>query len=338
VEVEFRAEINFDSFGRLTGIAFDEFLPIVEHAVPVSFGQTEFRVAIAMDPTKHRGWVSDVDLNDLGRHHGLTCSGMYILIWADLGVETAEAVTAGRTNEDTRTLGDRLLETIEGVHDVLIDLVRNERQQVQIEPRHSSEASLQQRLMVYNTRWRCPEGWKLFCAESNVVSITVELSSGISPEDWQRLRDGLQCGKFAVRPHRRLLANAFAHHEKHDLRAAMIEGVAAWEMVMSDEAVRRLIELRVGCDERDWKNLIEKAGLRASTRLFITLAQQLPELTARREEILEAIDLRNNIIHNGQQRIDRSRAKELLEALRTGCFSCEDAATRSSPAETSSQS
>lgn len=324
MEFVFRAELKFED---VPGIAFDRFLPIADQQPPVNLGQTGFRVAVGMDLKEHRGWVTDVDPHDFGRHCGLRCHGIFILIWADLAPEVAEAVTAGRTDAETRQLGERLLGAIEAVHDALVDLVRNEQQQIQLEPRRTVSPSLQQRLMAYDTRWQVPEGWKIFCAERDILSFESELTRGINPEDWDRLKSALQRGKFRVRPHRVLLANAFAHLEKHDFRAAIIEGVAAWEMIMNGEAVRRLAELHVSYEESDWRNLIEKAGLRASTRLFIALARDLHELTKRRDEVIEAIDLRNNVVHNGQQRIDGARTKQLLRSIRAAAFACEDKTT-----------
>lgn len=319
---QFRAEIRFDRGDELNGISFDRFLPSAGE--PTELGQTSIKVALAVDPKRHRGWVSDIDFSKIDKHHGINCIGLFILLFVDLDEKTAALVLSGQTNEDSRVLGQRLLEAIEIVHDAVVDLVRNEQHQAQIPSRHDSDQPLQQQLMHYDLRWLCPEGWKLFAAEPNHARIVVEIRKGVTPEDWTRLLESLLRGKFRVKPHSRLLANALAHFRRNDLRAAVIEAVAAWEMVMNAEAPRRLAEVQVNYTEADWKNLIEKAGLRASTRLFINLATHLPKLGEHGERVMAMIEMRNTVIHQGQQRPDAARVMELLRSIRAACFACEE--------------
>jgi len=323
MEFQFRAEVRFDSDNDLTAISFSRFLPL-DSGMPVPLGQTEFRVAVVVDPKRHRGWVSDIDLSQVEKHHGIRCRGAYIHLRADLDTDTAQALMTDTVNEKTRSFGERLLSAIELVHDILVDFARNENQQALIPPRRVRNDSIQQRLLAYDARWRVPEGWKLVDAASNVMVIQATLSKSIEPEDWRLFQEALTRGKMRVQPHRRLLANAFSHHEKNDLRAAVVECVAAWEMVMNDQVPRRLAEVEVAYDERDWKTLIEKAGLRASTKLFLALARRMTDITKHGDMIVEAIELRNTVMHNGRHRIDGSRVKELLFAMRAVCVACED--------------
>jgi len=326
---QFRAEIRFDHEDKINGISFDRFLPSAGE--PVELGETGFKVALAVDLKQHRGWVSDIDFSKIDKHHGVRCTGLFVFLSADLDERTAALIQSGETNDDSRALGQRLLDAIKTVHDAVVDLVRNEQQQAQIPSRHDTDAPLQQQLLHYDLRWRCPEGWKLFDAETNHARIVGEIRKGVMPEDWERMLGSLPRGRFRVKPHRRLLANALAHYQRNDLRAAVIEGVAAWEMVMNAEAPRRLAEVRLDYSENDWKNLIEKAGLRASTRLFINLARHLPKLGELGDRVLALIDMRNTVIHQGQQRPDASRVMELLRAVRAACIVCEETPEFASP-------
>jgi hypothetical protein len=324
MEFEFRANIKFDPSNQFTGLVFDKFLPLVGSKPPVQLGQTKFKCALVVDPKEHRGWVSDIDFSEINRHHGVLCRGIFVFLSCNLEAGLADALVNLCRDERTREFGVEILKAVQIVHDMLIDLARNELQFAEIPLRQSTNNGLQQDLYMYNIRWKCDEGWRLLTVSSEPILIEANIRRGICPEDWQRLDDALQKGKFRVRPHRRLIANAFAHYEKNDLRAAIIEAVAAWEMVLNDEATRRLAEAQVCYDPQEWKNLIEKAGLRASTKLFMTLVHSIPILAQYRGTITEAIELRNTVVHNGQQRIDQLRVLEFLNALRTVCFACED--------------
>jgi hypothetical protein len=326
---QFRAEIRFDEDNKLNGISFDRFLPSAKE--PRELGTTGIKVALAVDPKEHRGWVSDIDFTKIDKHHGVTGTGLFIFLWVDLDEVTAKAVQSEQQTEATRALGQKLLEATHVVHDAVVDLARNEQHQAQIPSRPYSDQPLQQQLLQYSLRRRIPEGWKIFSVEENRAVIVAQMRKGVTPEDWERLLESFSRGRFRVKPHRRLLANALAHFQQHDLRAAVIEAVAAWEIVMNAEAPRRLAEVKVNYAETDWKNLIEKAGLRASTRLFINLATHLPKLSEHGDDVLAMIEMRNTVIHQGQQRPDASRVMQLLRSVRAACLACEEPSAATSP-------
>lgn len=325
--IHLRSEVRFDDGGKLRGIVFDRFLPLVGQARSVPLGGTEFEVTVVVDAERHRSWLRDIPLDDLSRRLGIGAAGVFILLSTTIPTDLMEVLKTSETNDDTRAFGVRVLAAIEQVHDSLVDFVRNQHQQVHVEPRRIREGQIQQRLMAYDTRFRQEDGWHLLMTERDPVVLQLEATDGIGPEEWRVFTDALGQGRFRVHAHRRLVANAFAHFRRHDHRAAIVEAIAAWEMVMNNEAPRRLAEARVEYDERDWKALLDKAGLRAGTRLFLTfVAERLPKLVERREELLDAIEMRNTVVHNGRQRIERDRAKVLLRAVRDAVLACEDAA------------
>lgn len=320
MKVRLRANVDF---GESSNLVLDGFLPLLDGAKFVALGDTGFSVAVVMDPAKHGGWMAELDVDDVENHFGIHVVGLWILLDADVDEHLAEALVAGEISEDTAIFGERVLAAINLVHDSIEDFARNEHGQYWLPTRIASDVGLQQQLMRYETRIETSRGWKLLEVAPNDVVMVLEVSRGIDQTDWQKLEEQLARGRFSTLAHRRLIANAFALESRHDLRAAIVEAVAAWEMVISTLIPSLLAGRDIAFDEGEWKRFIENAGLRASTRLVFALLHDIGDLSQRREAVLQALELRNNVIHNGQQRMNPRRVSELLRAVRSAIRACE---------------
>lgn len=112
-----------------------------------------------------------------------------------------------------------------------------------------------------------------------------------------------------------MLANAIEHLYSHDLRAAAIEVVAAWELFLHHEGPV-LLAKKVGIryDESKWAKLIAKAQLSASTDLFFAL------LGSDALGVVDAIELRNEVIHRGKRNLTfascRKAVRDIVDALK----------------------
>ena len=283
-------------------------------------------MAVVMDPAVHKGWWGDLEEGQIEHNFGIRVTGLWILLEVELTDQLASELVQGTEGEEQARFGREALTVIQLVHDSIVDFARNEHGQYWLAERVIGTASLQQELMHYETRIQTVEGWKLLQVARDETVLNLTVSRGIGREDWDLFEAELRSrGRFGSPPHRRLVANALALNSENDLRSAIVEAVAAWEMVLSTDAAERLTERHIAFTSGDWKVLIERAGLRASTRLVFGLLADIDELSRQKDSVIRALELRNNVIHNGQHRLDPHETRELIYAIRAAIRACEGA-------------
>ena len=317
-----RAEIAWPNY---EGATFERFLPLSKITTPVQIATAGLKVAVVVDPAKHRGWVTDLDLEHVDKTYGMNCTGVYIEMSAEVEDPLFAALKSENANSSAslREFGELVAETVESVHDSLIEFLRSEHGQHWIPRRRPVVGPLHQRLPHYDTRWRDAEGWRLLAVNMHEpVVITAQMTNSIGPEHWAEFHTRLAGGGYRARPHRRLIANAFSHLANLDLRAAIVEAVAAWEMVLNQLGPRVLARSEPAYSENEWQGLVEKAGLRASSQLFFALCRE-GGLAKHRAGVLDAVMLRNTVVHQGQYRLDEQRVHGMLLAVRATLRECE---------------
>jgi hypothetical protein len=123
-----------------------------------------------------------------------------------------------------------------------------------------------------------------------------------------------------------LLSSAETYAGNDHRRAALVEAVTALEVAISEfakqstanEAFGSLFSERMGV--ASLKNQVEALGLRGTVRFLLALifpADKLPTelLTA----CQEAVDERNNVVHNGQRDVRPEKLQRYLSSLRQVC-------------------
>lgn len=266
-----RAQLKYDTFG---GPVFCRFLPLREAAQWLRLGETRFDVRVYTDPKEHRGWVTDIDLEQIGNYTNPATTGIFVELRTDVdeALATAIADAFGNTpaREMTHDFATEVLVALRAVHSIFIGFVRHDYMQYWLRPweNHRLSEAVDQRLAWYDARWQMADGaWKALhpqCPRCMTMrTVVMRDTASLTKEAWSALETAIQGGSYRAKPHRRLLANAFAQLSRHDLRAAIVEGVAAWEMVLGSLVPARLAEQRVVFEETKWSALLEKAGLRA---------------------------------------------------------------------------
>jgi hypothetical protein len=252
-----------------------------------------------------------------------------VLLDAEVEAGLAEELNEGMMTANTKQFGERVADTLNRIHVSLVDFARNEKELYWLNepqlPALRGKLGLQERLMRYETRLRVPEGWRLLVVETQAIEVTVQLGqSAIDQEAWDHFCNTLAAREYRARGHRRLLANAHSLFDKGDVRSAVVEAIAAWEFVLLNDGPTILAKHRAQLGEKDWEDLIERAGLRASSRFFLAiLSPVLPNLRSSAESLLEAIDVRNQIVHKGRRRFDYEKIRRLLQAVREVIVECE---------------
>lgn len=123
-----------------------------------------------------------------------------------------------------------------------------------------------------------------------------------------------------------LLANAQHLFFREHRRSAVIEAVTALEVAISlfgskpNVDTPELLKLSDRVDMSNLHNQIKHLGFSGSLRFLIPLLfsdEILP--TKLLEKCQKAIDLRNNIVHNGQRNVNPDLARELISAIKKCC-------------------
>lgn len=253
-----------------------------------------------------------------------------MLLDADVEPELAEALNKRRMTSEAEAFGQRVLKTLQRIHASLMDFARNEEEQYWLgdpqRPGPQVAKTTQHELMAYDTRLRTPDGWCILEIETpSIQAATLPAGpSGIDQQTWDSFCRTVADRDYRARAHRRLLANANSLFDNGDFRSAVVESIAAWEIVLASDAPRILARYQSQLGIEDWKDLIERAGLRASSRFFLAiLSPKLPALASSGESLLMAIEVRNQIVHAGRRRFKYEEVRDLLQAVRGAILACE---------------
>lgn len=324
-----RGQLRYDDFD---GPTFCRFLPLLDAAPWSRLGETQFEVRVYVDPAAHRGWVTDIDLTQLDKMMNPSTTGLFVELRAEVDealVQTlGRAFDASAVRAESHDFSASVLGALRRVHQIFIAFVRHDHMQYWLRPweDHRLADSVDQRLAWYDARWQIPDGrWAALHPQcprcQRVLQTTIRDTATLTKETWASLEQAFENGTYRAKPHRRLLANAFSQFNRRELRAAIVEAVAAWEMTLGTLVPARLAAQRVVLDETKWKALLEKAGLRAGTDLVIALAPDLFGACA--EQVQRAVAARNNVIHNGATRLEADDIEQALWALRKVIANCE---------------
>jgi hypothetical protein len=156
-------------------------------------------------------------------------------------------------------------------------------------------------------------------------------SSSCSPErflkqaDWRRADEYVASNKGEPLVGR-LLANAEALADQGHTRSAMIEAVTATEVALNDMArnpAKSLLicsEIRRVLAETTLQNIVQRLGLTAAATILVPIVIPKADLP---NDILatcgNAIVQRNNVVHNGQRRVDPEKLPKMIRAIRELC-------------------
>lgn len=312
---------------KFRSVSFDRFAPLFGTQQRTKLANTEFAVIVSVDPEKHKGWITDLDqLNNLDKVSGLAFTGVYIELFVAVADDLARAVKNTEPHPELRALCERIVTALESVHDSFVELARHEVGEYWVPRRHSPSGPLHQRLLGYETRVRCDDGWRIVAVDTHEpVEVDSVAHVGITRDRWQAFLDRLEHGGgFRTQhPHRRLLANARAHQWSNDLRAAVIEGVAAWEMVLTRLGPRIFARSAASYTVEEWTAHIKKAGMTASSALLFAMTTNTG-IVANSASVMAAIDMRNNVVHNGQHQLDPAAVDDALWAIQKTISACEE--------------
>ncbi|AZG76339.1 hypothetical protein [Methylocystis rosea] len=155
----------------------------------------------------------------------------------------------------------------------------------------------------------------------------------LTAQDWPAVRE------FVIGESRppligSLLANARHLARQGNRRNALVEAVTALEVALGKFTRRvdagALERFRPGLEVASIKSLREKVGFRGSFGIVIPLLFSEAEFPAALlETCREAIDLRNNVVHNGKRDVNSDLLWKMISAIESSCRILQSHATSS---------
>lgn len=124
-----------------------------------------------------------------------------------------------------------------------------------------------------------------------------------------------------------LLANAASLADKGYERSALIEGVSALEVSISlfskapkyDGFIHQDAITKIS--EKGLKDLVEKLGIRGTINILFPLLFK-PEIVSKElaNDCQNAVDARNNVVHNGQRKVNNEQIWKMLNSIYQMCI------------------
>ncbi|MGA2698629.1 MAG: hypothetical protein ABSE74_03205 [Methanoregula sp.] len=164
--------------------------------------------------------------------------------------------------------------------------------------------------------WLDSDGkWKLIGPKIVFVNFNVHIT-GLSKYNWyelgERLKNNTKPDMIDI-----MIANAFAHIDNNNGRIAIVEAVASLEATIKRCLPSLLAQI---ADPQIPENLldhaVEKMGLRLTTNIFFTHLSKKVGLDPNDcLNCLDAIDIRNKIIHNQKRTVTLEKARDDVSAI-----------------------
>ena len=231
-------------------------------------------------------------------------------------------------SEEYKLLGQKILEATLRTVNRLLSFFRNYKQQYWIKEHPINFDRMGSCFIEYHAKAKI-EGheWARWYPPTtdHTVIMSASRDSAVTREEWEKVTDFV---KSKRRPSLvlELLANAFLLIRDGHERSAIIEAVSALEVEISEFAAKPNYAAFLGDElteriaEQSLVSQVESLGLRGTLRfLFPILLKPDVMPTGLLKDCREAVDIRNNVVHNGQRHVDNEKVWSLLRSIRKAC-------------------
>jgi hypothetical protein len=168
--------------------------------------------------------------------------------------------------------------------------------------------------------------WNPYANEYVIILKELDQNRCLHRNDWPKLKEYVT-GSAKPPFIRHILANAEWHADQGHLRVALTEGVAALESAIDDLFQQSSIgkkwinSLKSGrLKLESLHKVVEKFGLRGTLEVLfpiIFLEDKLP--TKLLNSCIDAVNLRQNVVHNKARSLDKNKVQLYLDAIRKIC-------------------
>ena len=258
------------------------------------------------------------------------CTAIRLSLQISAPDEVAADLRAGARTVATEDWGKGLLAAFDRVMSAVVDYARNVKKQFWIERFEVDPyASVDELLRRLKARIII-DGYARELSLSPGISMTIGLprrGNAIADEDHAAFVAFVEKGKPSA-AWQEFDSNALRERAWDNHRAAVIEAVTAFESLVK-RLYPRVVLKQFGEGEikqAELETLFEKAGLRTTVSVFVKLTLRRTGWSEEQIDYLyDAINLRNELIHNGRRRPDRQRAITAVSAIHKGITELEAA-------------
>ena len=285
--------------------------------------------------------VAPSDPQRLKEHKGtINCIGLTMeLVIPEPHPDVMRALAANQPAEIVGRLVSEARDLALRVHNGLVEYVRNVEKQYWLQPIVPETYAHIHFLVGTEIYWLDDSGeWRefpkfstnhfnIYPLETRISGpdVTLDRDTAITRNKWQsQIPVFLQRfigEKKGANTIDTLIANAYWHLERLETSLAIVEAVRALEQLVKSQlpkVVRTHLmrDKQAAFGEKDISKLFQKAGLGAVTLLvFGLLGQSLGLKPEDIEQIQRAVNLRNEVLHFGRERVSFSQANECIASI-----------------------
>ena len=269
---------------------------------------------------------------ELSKQPALMCKGLTIEL-VDVRPEPALLQSIG-TNDWTEATRGHVAELVElafEIHNGIVEYFRNLGQQSWLEPKTPDGVNAQKNLQFVldelRAQWFHPElGWQRLNVNQRSVMMRSRphFMDGVDIAEWQEvenfvqafLNDGKRASVVDV-----LIANSLQHLARQNGRLAVIEAVIALEAMLVVKGglskVLADVNLETQIESKLIDKLVEKTGLRLGVEVLLKANAKRVGIDSNDiDDVLEAIEVRNGVVHQKRKHVDLEKAKNYVFAIR----------------------
>jgi hypothetical protein len=240
----------------------------------------------------------------------------------ELDPEVMKSLEAGLKTEKTEEFGREVFDVVMEVHKGLVSYFRNIAKQYCVKPIIIDSRNYENFLDAHcGTVWLDSNGtWRRFLTDRNrAVHITVTTweNCSVDHDMWDQASGFIERGG---RAHMRdvLVANSLDYLSQQNGRLAVVEAVTALESALKQLLPKVILRLPgvPQIEEKELDKVMEQAGLRLVAQVGLKLIMTPAGLSAEDiQSIGEAIDTRNNVLHDFQREVEISKAQRYVSAI-----------------------
>ena len=315
--LKLRMNLKFDG-----NLIFREFLPETDSGALHLLVSDIYRVKIFLsDRDEQTDHVADLP-SDVSNHETLRCCGLTMEVDVlNVAPDVLSALDTNRPTEKTEEFGREIFELVRNVQNGLINYFRNIAKQFWLEPIAPDPRNWQNFLDSYDTVWLDSTGtWQRFLVSRKyVIHIAAEVfTGGVDRNQWREVVAFIERGARSPMIDT-LISNSLKHLDENNGRMATLESVIALEAAIN-RLLPKVISRLPGAPQIEpsqISKLIEKAGLRATATVGLMLIQTPAGLNPEDIQIVgEAINARNNVVHNQGRLVEVALARQYVGAIR----------------------
>lgn len=303
-----------------SGLEFCEFLPRAKDAITFKSEQYDLKLYFSYD-RKHLNHVNNDFLKsqkDIKKWRSISVNALRLDITTEIGTELYDQLGNDKLNTETEAFCKEVMNVAVETYNTIFDFARNILKQSWLQHVSYPAHNYGDFFLHTNSVWEYKGQRKRLYLEGYVSEFSVVVNmnkdpSHIDRRNWKALAKHIESGK-KPKTQDVFLSNSLEHLESKKTRMAIIEAVIALEHVVKDDGCKNLKPFLPAQEFNCVKRLITKKN-QFSIPLELFLIKNEKKIAKRgisKDEVLSAVEFRNNIMHNSQKEINYAKARRCI--------------------------